>query len=64
MYEKYEELRDKKGVTDYRVCKETGIAPATLRGWRRGDYKPKFDKLTKLADYFGVPVGVFLGGGK
>lgn len=62
MYETYKRLRDEKGVTDYRVCKETGIASATLRGWRRGDYTPKIEKLQKLANYFGVPVEMFLGG--
>lgn len=60
MYAKYAKLRDKKGVTDYRVSKDTGISQVTLSEWGKGLYKPKVDKLMKLADYFGVEVEYFL----
>ena len=30
MYERYVELRDKKGVTDYRVSEDTGISRSTF----------------------------------
>ncbi len=65
MYAKYAKLRDDKGVTDYRVSMDTGIAKATLSEWKTdwekgGKYNPKIDKLTILADYFGVPVTYFL----
>lgn len=56
MYTKYAELRDKKGVKDLEVAKATGIAPSTLSEWKKGKYIPKVDKLTKLADYFGVAI--------
>ena len=59
MYEKYSELRDKAGLTDYRVSKDTGISTATLSSWKNGNYSPKFDKLLTLAKYFGVPVEYF-----
>lgn len=62
MYEKYLELRDKKGVTDYRVSVETGITKSTFTDWKNGRSKPKFDKLLILANYFGVPVTYFVGG--
>ena len=61
MYQKYAELRDKKGVTDYRVASDTGISTATLSNWKMGNYNPKFDKLLILANYFGVPVTYFVG---
>ena len=59
MYKKYAELRDKKGVTDYRVASETGITKSTFTDWKTGRSKPKFDKLMILAKYFGVPVEYF-----
>ena len=59
MYQKYAELRDAAGVTDYRVAKETGVSTATLSNWKNGNYSPKFDKLLAIAKYFGVPVEYF-----
>ncbi|WKY44434.1 helix-turn-helix transcriptional regulator [Eubacteriaceae bacterium ES2] len=56
MYKQYASLRDAKGITDYRVSKETGIPTATLSDWKTGRSKPKVDKLLILADYFGVSV--------
>ncbi len=56
MYKKYAELRDKAGVTDYKVAKETGVSTSTLTNWKQGRYKPKADKLLILAKYFGVSV--------
>ncbi len=60
MYAKYAKLRDKKGVTDYRVAKDIGISQVTLSEWGKGLYTPKADKLMKLADYFGVNIEYFL----
>lgn len=60
MYEKYAELRDKKGVTDYRVAVDTGISKSTFSDWKAGKYKPKLEKLIILADYFGCSVNDFL----
>lgn len=56
MYKIFEELCRKKGVSAYRVSKETGITTATLTSWKQGKYEPKADKLNKIADYFGVSV--------
>ena len=56
MYAKYAKLRDEKGVTDYRVAQDTGIATATLSEWKAGTYKPKIDKLLTVAKYFGVSI--------
>ena len=60
MYKKYTSLRDDKGVTDYRVSKETQINPSLFTHWKDGAYTPKLDKLQKIADYFGVPITYFL----
>jgi transcriptional regulator with XRE-family HTH domain len=59
VYIKYAALRDKKGITDYRVSKETGISTSTLSNWKQGNYEPKLEKLLVLAKYFGVSVEYF-----
>jgi repressor LexA len=60
MYKKFEKLLLKSGKTAYQVSKDTGIATATLSEWKKGTYKPKADKLLKLAEYFGVSIEYFL----
>ena len=59
MYEKYRQLRDDKGVTDYRVSKDTGITKSTFSDWKNGRSKPKIEKLQILANYFDVPLEYF-----
>lgn len=61
MYEIFEQLLQEKGVSAYRVAKETGISQPTLSDWKRGKSVPKLDKLQKLAAYFGVTVDYLLG---
>ncbi len=58
-YVVYTELRDKKGVSDYRVSRETGITKSTFSDWKSGRSNPKIEKIKKLADYFGVPIEYF-----
>lgn len=60
MYKKYVELRDKKGVTDYRVAMDTGIPKSTFTDWKNGRSKPKTEKLKTIADYFNVPIEYFI----
>lgn len=60
MYQKYEKLRNERGITDYEVFKKTGISTATLSEWKKGTYQPKIDKIKKLADFFEVPVTYFI----
>ena len=61
-YEKYAAIRDLKGITDYQVWKDTGIATATLSDWKNGISMPKQEKLQKIADYFGVTVDYLMTG--
>lgn len=56
MYKEYARLRDARGITDYKVAKDTGISTATLSNWKNGAYRPKVDKLVILADYFNIQV--------
>lgn len=58
-YERYVDLKKAKGVTDYRIAVDTGISRSTFSEWKSGRSKPKFDKLVRLARYFGVSVEYF-----
>lgn len=59
-YHKYSELRDSKGVTDYKVSKKTNVSTSTLSNWKAGRYTPKSDKIKAIADFFGVSIEYFL----
>ena len=60
IYEKYCKLRDKKGVSDYRVAKDTGMTTSLFSDWKYGRLKPGLKSVKKLADYFDVTVDYFL----
>ena len=48
MYEKFKKLLDSRGVTPYRVSKETGLSTATLSDWKNRKSVPKRDKIEKI----------------
>lgn len=54
MYEIFEQLLQKYGVTPYKVSKETGVSQSSLSDWKLGKITPKTSTLQKVADYFGV----------
>ena len=56
MYERFVQLLQEKGITAYRVYKDTGIPQATLSDWKRGISTPKYENLLKISNYFGVSV--------
>ena len=60
-YENFDQLCHANNVKPGRVSRETGISTATLTSWKQGKYTPKQDKLQKIADFFGVPLGVITG---
>lgn len=60
MYLKFVKLLQKRGITAYKVAKDTGISQTTLSDWKNGRANPKADKLLLLAEYFGVTVEYFL----
>lgn len=61
MYSKYEIVRDENVLTNYRVCKDTGIDPAIISRWKHSEeYRPGLKTLQKLAKYFEVPIEYFL----
>lgn len=62
MYEIFEELLKKYGVTTYQVAKATGISTSSFTGWKKGKWNFKQDKLQKIADYFGVSIDYLMTG--
>ncbi|WOO35981.1 helix-turn-helix transcriptional regulator [Anaerocolumna sp. AGMB13020] len=56
MYSRFKTLLKEKGITPYKVAKDTGISQGTLSDWKLGKCKPKLDKLMKIANYLGVPL--------
>lgn len=54
MYERYVELLKEKGVKNIDVSRATGIVASTFSDWKKGKSSPKYDKIQKIADYFGV----------
>ena len=61
MYEIFERLLAAKGLTAYKVAKDTHITSSTFSEWKNGNYMPKKEKLRKIADYLGVTVDYLMG---
>lgn len=60
MYEQFQKLMEARGITPYKVAKDTGIAQSTLSDWKNGKITPKADKIKKLSKYFDVPMDYFV----
>ncbi len=61
MYDRLEKLLEEHGITPYRLSKDLGISQSSLSEWKRGNSIPKYERLTKIAGYFNVPVGYLTG---
>ena len=62
MYEIFEQLLQKYGVTSYKVSKETGVSQAVLSSWKTGRSIPKQPSMQKIADYFAVSLDYLMTG--
>lgn len=62
MYEIFEQLLQKYGVTAYKVSKETGVTQTSLSNWKSGRNTPSTKTLQRIADYFGVTVDYLMTG--
>lgn len=54
MYERYVKLLNENHCKSADVAKTTGIHPSTFSDWKKGKSSPKYDKIQKIAEYFGV----------
>lgn len=62
MYEIFEQLLQKHGLTAYRVAKEAGVTQTALSNWKSGRSTPTTKTLQKIADYFGVTIDYLMTG--
>lgn len=60
-YNNYAQLRDAKGLTDYAVCKASGVATSTMSSWKNGRYIPKYEKLSLVFEVVGGSISDILG---
>ncbi len=60
-YTVFDSLLKARGTTVYQVAKATGISASTFSDWKSGRSTPKADKLSRIADYFGVGLDELLG---
>ena len=54
MYERYVELLNENHCKSADVAKTTGIHPSIFSDWKKGKSSPKYDKIQKIAEFFGV----------
>ncbi|KAB1440959.1 helix-turn-helix domain-containing protein [Candidatus Galacturonibacter soehngenii] len=54
MYENFERIIRERGITSYRVAKDTGIAQSCLSDWKHRRSIPRVDKLIKIAAYLDI----------
>lgn len=59
-WEIFQRLCKQHNTSANAVCKELGFSNATPTHWKKGAV-PKSDKLSKLADYFGVSSDYLMG---
>ena len=60
--ENLKRLRKEKGLTQRALSTKSGIAEITIRNYEAGKYKPKMDKLLKIADALGVSLSELFAG--
>jgi repressor LexA len=60
-YSIYENIRNSRGWTNYRVSKESGVPQSTLSDWKRKGSMPDISTLTRIADALDVLLPELLG---
>ncbi len=58
-YAVFERLKAEKGVTSYRVAHDLNIPECNFSTWKKRGFTPRYERLKKIADYFGVTVDDF-----
>ena len=60
-YELFAKIIEAKGITPYRIAKDTGLTTVLFTDWKKGKSKPKFPKLKIIVDHLGGSVGYLQG---
>lgn len=58
IFERIQELCERRGISIAHLEKACGLGNATVRGWATAD--PTVSKLKRVADYFGLTVDELL----
>jgi len=56
LYDKFRQIITERGLTVYKIAKDTDIPQSTFSQWKSGRSVPKVDKLQKVAKYLDVPL--------
>lgn len=60
-HEKLKMLRKKKGLTQQEIAELLGVKRNTYSDWENCKCKPNYEKLEKIADFFGVSLDWLFG---
>ena len=60
-YDQFKELCDRKNISVTKAAMQIGLSNATPTKWKKTGAMPDTATLVKIADYFGIPAGEFLG---
>lgn len=59
MYADFEKILKEKGLKVSDVVRGTGLKASMFSDWKAGRYKPKNDKMIRVAEFLNVPVASF-----
>lgn len=62
MYEIFEALLKRRGITAYKFCKETGVSSSTISTWKKKNSiaRPELAKI--VCEYFGITLDYLMTG--
>lgn len=61
--ERLRTLRDRAGLTQAEIADKLGLTSRAVGAWESGRARPRLDKMSQLADLFGVTVSDLMGEG-
>ncbi|WP_051685423.1 helix-turn-helix transcriptional regulator [Clostridium sp. KNHs205] len=61
MYEIFEKLCAKRGITPYKFCKDSGVNSSTISTWKKNESLARPDLAKKVCDYFGITLDYLMG---
>ena len=63
MYDRLKALCDEKGITGYKMCKDTGMQPSIMTDLKAGrKHTLSAKSMAKVAEYFGVTIEYLMSG--
>lgn len=60
-FDRIEELRKERDMTESELLAETGQSPNNFSRWKKGTSQPSYASILKIANYFNVDVRYLLG---